>query len=59
MCILLKLDYAKFGVSNEEKPLEWGGGAEGRSARPYPCKINKPDHFSPISVTSIHKTDSF
>ena len=25
----------------------------------YPCKINKTNHFSPILVTSIHKTDSF
>ena len=25
----------------------------------YPCKINKTNHFSPILVTSIHKTDFF
>ena len=25
----------------------------------YPCKINKTNHFSPILVTSIHKTGSF
>ena len=25
----------------------------------YPCKINKTSNFSPILVTSIHKTDSF
>ena len=25
----------------------------------YPCKVNKGNHFSPILVTSIHKTDSF
>ena len=25
----------------------------------YPCKINKTGNFSPILVTSIHKTDSF
>ena len=25
----------------------------------YPRKINKTNHFSPILVTSIHKTDSF
>ena len=25
----------------------------------YPCKINKTNHFSPILVTSVHKTDSF
>ena len=25
----------------------------------YPCKINKNSNFSPILVTSIHKTDSF
>ena len=25
----------------------------------YLCKINKTDHFSPILVTSIHKTDFF
>ena len=25
----------------------------------YPCKINKTKNFSPILVTSVHKTDSF
>ena len=25
----------------------------------YPCKIDKTNHFSPILVTSVHKTDSF
>ena len=37
MCILLKFDYAKFGVSNllfskviERKPLGWGGGRLGK-----------------------------
>ena len=25
----------------------------------YPCKINKTDHFSPILMTSMHKTDFF
>ena len=25
----------------------------------YPCKINKTSNFSPVLVTSIHKTDSF
>ena len=25
----------------------------------YPSRINKTNHFSPILVTSIHKTDSF
>ena len=25
----------------------------------YPCKINKTNHFSPILVTSVGKTDSF
>ena len=25
----------------------------------YPCKINKTNQFSPILVTSIHKTDFF
>ena len=25
----------------------------------YPFKINKTNHFSPILVTSVHKTDSF
>ena len=25
----------------------------------YPCKINKTNHFPPILVTSIQKTDSF
>ena len=25
----------------------------------YPCKINKANHFSPILVTTMHKTDSF
>ena len=25
----------------------------------YPCKIKKTNHFSPVLVTSEHKTDSF
>ena len=25
----------------------------------YPCKIDKTSNFSPILVTSLHKTDSF
>ena len=25
----------------------------------YSCKINKTNNFSPILVTSVHKTDSF
>ena len=49
MCILLKLDYAKFSVSNlffskviEEKPLEGGGGG---SVLPPPDKGRVKDLF--------------
>ena len=55
MCILLKLDYAKFGVFNlfftkviEEKPMGGGGG----SARPLPLGKRRVKFMSPSILVS-------